>query len=54
MDIGQKKAYNEGKLYGDCRIIASSEEDKFLKVPDVSSLKINSDSDYRYYCDNHT
>ncbi len=49
-----KKAYNEGKLYGDCRIIASSEEDKFLKVPDVSSLKINSDSDYLYYCDNNT
>lgn len=49
-----KKAYEEGKKYGDCQIIASSEDVGFMRIPDLSSLKIRPDADYVYFCDNNT
>ncbi len=49
-----KKAYEEAKIYGDARIIASSEDDSFSYIPDVTKLKFSPDADYVYMCDNNT
>ncbi len=49
-----KKAYKEAKLYGDARLIASSEDKNFSYVPDVDSLKFSDDADYVYICQNET
>lgn len=48
-----KKAIVEAKMYGDVKVLASSEEDKFTYIPDCSNLDV-SDVDYVYYCDNNT
>ena len=48
-----KKAIVEAKMYGDVKVLASSEEDKFTYIPDCSNLDVN-DVDYVYYCDNNT
>ena len=48
-----KKAIVEAKMYGDVKVLASSEEDKFTYIPDCSDLDVN-DVDYVYYCDNNT
>ncbi len=48
-----KKAIIEAKMYGDVKVLASSEEDKFTYIPDCSNLDVN-DVDYVYYCDNNT
>ena len=48
-----KKAIVEAKMYGDVKVLASSEEDKFTYIPDCSDLDV-SDVDYVYYCDNNT
>ncbi len=49
-----KKAFKEAKLYGDARLIASSEDDTFTYVPDVDNLTFSSDADYVYICQNET
>lgn len=48
-----KKAMDEAKIYGDVKILASSEDKKFTYIPDCSDLDV-SDVDYVYYCDNNT
>ena len=49
-----QKAYDEAKIYGDPKIIASSKDKMFSYIPDVSDLQINPDADYVYMCDNNT
>ncbi|MBO6133422.1 MAG: 3-phosphoserine/phosphohydroxythreonine transaminase [Lachnospiraceae bacterium] len=49
-----KKAWQEGKKYGDARAIASSEDRTFSYIPDVSDLPISEDADYVYICQNNT
>lgn len=49
-----KKAAKEAKLYGDVRIVASSEDENFSYVPDVDGLTFRSDADYAYICQNET
>ncbi|MDR1017628.1 MAG: 3-phosphoserine/phosphohydroxythreonine transaminase [Lachnospiraceae bacterium] len=49
-----KKAANEAKKYGQVNIVASSEEDKFSYIPDVSNLEISENADYVYICENNT
>lgn len=52
--VWTKKVIQDSKLFGEVRIVASSEEDKFSYIPDVTKIKFNKDSDYVYMCDNNT
>jgi len=49
-----KKAYEEAKIYGDAISVASSADDNFSYIPDVSDLDIPTDADYLYICENNT
>ena len=49
-----KKAFEEGKRYGDCIAIASSQDKTFSYIPDCSDLPIREDADYVYICENNT
>ena len=49
-----KKAFEEGKRYGDCIAIASSSDKTFSYIPDCSDLPIREDADYVYICENNT
>ena len=49
-----KKAYKEAGKFGDIRVVASSEEDKFTWVPKISEADIRPDADYAYIVTNNT
>ena len=49
-----KKAFKEAKLYGDIRLVASSEDENFTYVPDVDGMEFREDADYVYICENET
>jgi phosphoserine aminotransferase len=49
-----KKAFAEGRIYGDVRKIASSEDRAFSYIPDCSDLDVSEDADYLYICENNT
>lgn len=49
-----KKAYKEACKYGDIRVIASSEDDKFTWVPKIGREDIRQDADYAYITTNNT
>ena len=49
-----KKAFKEAKLYGDIRLVASSEDENFTYVPNVDELEFREDADYVYICENET
>ncbi len=49
-----KKAWEEGKKYGDAVKLASSEDRTFAYIPDVSDLPVTDDMDYVYICQNNT
>ena len=49
-----KKAFKEAKLYGDVRLVASSEDENFTYVPNVDELEFRPDADYVYICENET
>ena len=49
-----KKAFEEGKRYGDCIALASSADKTFSYIPDCSNLPVREDSDYVYICENNT
>ncbi len=48
------KAYQEAKLFGDIKVLASSKEDNFTYIPDCSNLDVREDADYVYICENNT
>lgn len=48
------KAYQEGCIFGDCKVIASSKEDNFSHIPDLENLPVREDADYVYICENNT
>jgi len=48
------KAYQEAKLYGDVKVLASSKESNFTYIPDCSDLDVRDDADYVYICENNT
>ena len=52
--VWTKKAIQDAKLFGEVRVIASSEDRKFSYIPSMKDLKINKDADYVYMCDNNT
>ena len=47
-------AYNEALKYGDAKVIASSKEDNFTYIPNVTLDMVRSDADYVYICENNT
>ncbi|KIL49864.1 3-phosphoserine/phosphohydroxythreonine transaminase [Jeotgalibacillus soli] len=49
-----KKAYDEAKKVGQATIVASSEDDKFRSVPDLSSLKLPENTAYLHITGNNT
>lgn len=49
-----KKAYQEGKLYGEAVEVASSADQTFSYIPDCSDLDIPEDADYVHICENNT
>lgn len=49
-----KKAFAEGKIYGDAEKIATSEDKTFTYIPDCSDLPIRDNADYVYICENNT
>ena len=49
-----KKAYKEACKYGDIRVIASSEDDKFTWVPKITKEDVREDPDYAYITTNNT
>jgi len=48
------KAYQEGCLFGDCKVIASSKEDGFSHIPSLENLPVREDADYVHICENNT
>ena len=49
-----KKAYQEGKIYGEAVELASSADKTFSYIPDCSDLAVTDDMDYVYICENNT
>lgn len=49
-----KKAYEEGKIYGEAVAVASSGDQNFSYIPDCRNLDIPADADYLYICENNT
>lgn len=49
-----KKAFAEGKIYGQANKIATSEDKTFTYIPDCSDLPVSDDADYVYICENNT
>lgn len=48
------KAMKEAQKYGDVKVVASSKEQNFSCVPDVSKSELRPDADYVYICMNET
>ena len=49
-----KKAYKEAKIFGDARLVASSEDGNFSYIPNVDELEFDPEADYVYICENET
>ena len=49
-----KKAWQEGKLYGDAACVASSEDKTYTYIPDVDAIPFRDDADYVHICSNNT
>ena len=49
-----KKAWQEGKIYGDAACVASSEDKTYTYIPDVDKIAFRKDADYVHICSNNT
>lgn len=49
-----KKAYEQGVILGDAKLLATSADKKFSYVPDVSDLDIRPNASFVYICQNET
>ena len=47
-------ALKEAKRYGDCKVVASSEDTTFTYIPKTKREDFREDADYVYYCMNNT
>ena len=52
--LWSKKAAEEAARYGEILIPASSEDENFSYIPEVSDLNLPADTDYLYICENNT
>lgn len=48
------KAYQEAKRYGDVKVVASSKEQNFSRIPDMDPAQFRPDADYFHICMNNT
>lgn len=48
------KAFKEAKLFGEAAYVASSEADKFTRIPDLSGLALSPDTAYLHITSNET
>ena len=49
-----KRAFQEGKKYGEAVALASSEDRTFSYIPECSDLPVDDDADFVYICENNT
>jgi phosphoserine aminotransferase len=49
-----KNAYDEALKYGDAQVIASSKDENFSYIPEVTRDMIRPDADYLHICENNT
>lgn len=49
-----KKAWQEGKIYGQAECVASSEDRTYTYIPDLSSVAFHDDADYVHITSNNT
>lgn len=49
-----EKARDEAKKYMDVNIIATSEDEGYVRIPDLSDLTISEDADFVHICQNNT
>lgn len=49
-----KKAYEEGKIYGDAACVASSADKTYTYIPEVKDIAFREDTDYVHICSNNT
>jgi len=49
-----KKAYKEAQKYGDCRLVASSEDKNNTYIPRLTKADFREDADYVHICFNNT
>lgn len=49
-----KKAFQEGKIYGDAVCVASSEDRTYTYIPELSEIPFRKDTDYVHICSNNT
>ena len=49
-----KKAFQEGKIYGDAACVASSEDKTYTYIPDVKTIPFRDGTDYVHICSNNT
>ena len=49
-----KKAWQEGKLYGDAACVASSEDRAYTYIPAMDAARFREDADYVHICSNNT
>ena len=49
-----KKAYNEANRYGECKVIASSDDKTFSYIPRLDKSTFTADADYFHICQNNT
>ncbi len=49
-----KKAYKEASRYGECRVVASSEDKTFSYIPELDAATFDKDADYFHICLNNT
>ena len=48
------KAYKEAARFGDCKVVASSKEQNFSRIPDLDPKEFRPDADYFHICMNNT
>lgn len=49
-----KKAFQEGKIYGDAACVASSEDKTYTYIPELSEIRFREGADYVHICSNNT
>ncbi len=49
-----KKAYEEGKIYGDAACVASSEDKTYTYIPAMENIPFRKGTDYVHICSNNT
>lgn len=52
--LWSKKAMEEAKVYGETKVLKSSEDKNFSYIPDCEDIEVPNDLDYVHICENNT